>query len=192
MPLAYVVVLAGALAGAILYFAPTVPRTNRTRLPGLVLVVVSAASPAVAAGGASGGDLLKGRATVIDGSSLVIDGVPVTLFGIVTPASDATCWDAREAPYACGRQVSAELTARIGSEALICERRERPNDRPAKVMCQVGQADLGDWMISHGYAMPAGDAPASYRQARDHAWGRRAGLWGGVFDYPTDWSQAVR
>lgn len=188
------IVLTGAvaIAGTILCPSPNSPSANQNRVRGLALSLVMAACFAIAGRPATAAEFLAGRATVIDGSTLAINGASVKLFGIVTPASDATCWDAHEAPYACGRQVSTELTTHIGAQALICDRRERGDDRVAKATCRVGDEDLGDWMITRGYAVPAGDAPVSYRQASDRAWGRRAGLWGGVFEYPTDWAQAAR
>ncbi|GJE37107.1 thermonuclease family protein [Methylobacterium persicinum] len=178
-----------AVAGTILCPSPS-SSPNRNRIPGLALALVALVAlngrPAVA------GDLLQGSATVIDGSTLAIAGVPVKLFGIVTPASDATCWDANEAPYTCGRQVTAELTAHIGTERLICERSGQTDDRSGTAVCRMGDEDLGNWMIARGYAMPTADAPGLYKQAGDHAWGQRAGLWAGVFDDPKTWRHAAR
>lgn len=186
------IILAGAagIAGTILCPSPASTSANRKRVPGLALALAACFDLTVRP--AAAGDLLKGSATVVDGSTLAIDGVSVKLFGIVTPAPDATCWDAHEAPYACGRQVRAELTAHIGAEGLTCQRSGHSDDRLAKAVCRLGNEDLGDWLITRGYAMPTGDAPVSYRQAGDRAWGLRAGLWAGVFDEPTDWRQATQ
>lgn len=183
---------AAAIAGIILCPSSASTSANRSRSGSHSIALALAACFALTGRPAAAGDLLKGSATVIDGSTLAIDGVYVKLFGIVTPAPDATCWDAHEAPYACGRQVRAELTAHIGAEGLTCERSGYSDDRLAKAVCRVGNEDLGDWLITRGYALPTGDAPASYRQAGDRAWGKRTGLWAGVFDEPTDWRQAAR
>lgn len=182
-----------AIAGTIL--CPTAATTPRSpaRVPNtLASMLALAGCLALAGQPASAGAPATGRVAVIDGSTLTIDGAAVTLFGIVMPAPDATCWDAHEAPYACGRRVRARLIARIGTTEPICERHDRPDGHAAEATCRIGDEDLGDWMIANGYAVPARDAPASYRQASDRAWGRRAGLWAGVFDDPTDWWRAER
>ncbi len=73
---------AAAIAGTLL--CPSPPSSNRNRVPGLALAL--AATLALAGRPAEAGDLLQGRATVVDGSTLVVGGVPVTLSGIVAPA----------------------------------------------------------------------------------------------------------
>lgn len=181
---------AAAVAGTLLCPSPPSSPSNRNRVPGLALAL--AATLALAGRPAEAGDLLQGRATVLDGSTLVVGGVPVTLRGIVAPATETTCWDAHEAPYTCGRRAAAELTAHIGTEGLTCERSGHPDDRSAVAVCRMGAEDLGDWMIARGYAIPTSDAPASYRQAADRAWGQRVGLWAGIFEDPTSWRQAAR
>ena len=182
-----------AIAGTILCPTSSTRHQSPTRAPNtLVSTLALAACLAIAGKPALAGDPAREHMTLINGSTLTIDGASVTLFGIVMPAPDATCWDAHEAPYACGRQVRAELIARIGTKEPICERHVRPGGRSTEATCRIGDEDLGDWMIANGYAMPARDAPVSYRQASDRAWGRRAGLWAGVFEDPTDWWQAER
>lgn len=181
---------AAALAGTILCPSPPTSSSDRNRILGLALGLV--ALVALTGRPAEAGDLIEGSATVIDGSTLAIGGVPVKLSGIVAPAPDTTCWDAHEAPYTCGRQVAAELTAHIGTGGLTCARSGRSDDRSVVAVCRMGAEDLGDWMIARGYAIPTSDAPASYKKAADRAWGQRVGLWAGIFDDPTSWQRAVR
>jgi len=181
---------AAAIAGTLL--CPSPPSSNRHRVPGLALALAAGLALTLAGRPAEAGDLLQGRATVVDGSTLVVGGVPVTLSGIVAPAAKTTCWDANEAPYTCGRRATAELAAHIGTEGLTCERSGPADDRSAMAVCRMGAEDLGDWMIARGYAVPTSDAPASYKKAADRAWGQRIGLWAGIFEDPTSWRQAAR
>lgn len=176
-----------AIAGTILCPPPATRHHPPARVPdNRVLTLALATCLAIAGKPALAGEPATGHASLINGTTLTIDGGSVTLFGIVMPAPDATCWDAHEVPYACGRQVREKMIARIGTAEPICERHDRPDSGSAEATCRIGDEDLGDWMIANGYAMPARDAPASYRRASDLAWGRRAGLWAGVFDNPTD------
>ncbi|MCJ2006014.1 thermonuclease family protein [Methylobacterium sp. J-092] len=176
-----------AIAGTILCPPPATRHHPPARVPdNRVLTLALATCLAIAGKPALAGEPATGHVSLINGTTLTIDGGSVTLFGIVMPAPDATCWDAHEVPYACGRQVREKMIARIGTAEPICERHDRPDSGSAEATCRIGDEDLGDWMIANGYAMPARDAPASYRRASDRAWGRRAGLWAGVFDDPTD------
>ncbi|MCJ2012189.1 thermonuclease family protein [Methylobacterium sp. J-076] len=181
-----------AVAGTVLCPPAAGRPIDRDGLPGLALAVALAALAVITSHPAGAAERLTGRARIIDGATLAIDGVPVALSGIVAPAADATCSDAREVPYACGHRIQAALAARIGAEAVTCTPSGREDGRTATATCLAGGTDLGEWMVAQGYAVPAREAPSAYRAAGDRAWGRRLGLWGGVFTDPAGWRQAAR
>lgn len=180
-----------AIAGTVLCPPPAGKSGDRNGLLSLALAATLVASIVLANSPASAAGRLAGPAEVIDGSTLAIDGIPLSLAGIAAPARDATCWDAQEKPYACGHRARVELAGRIGAVVVTCDWSDGQGRRAATATCRAGDTDLGEWMIEHGYAVPAGEASATYRAAGDRAWGRRAGLWAGVFADPARWSEAA-
>lgn len=167
---------AAGLAGTLL--CPD-DRGGRSRLPLLAALLIGGLSwhaPARAA------EILRGPAQVIDGGTLRVGGRAVSLFGIAAPEADATCADARDRPYPCGRDAARALADRIGGAAVACE----PRDDAKTALCRVGEADLGAWMVAQGLALPDRDLAPDYAPAADRAWGRRLGLWSGVFQDPAE------
>jgi endonuclease YncB( thermonuclease family) len=153
-------------------------KAGRSRLPLLA---------ALLAGGlawhapARAGEILQGPAQVIDGGTLRVGARQVSLFGIVAPDADQTCSDAQDRTYACGRDAARALADHIGGAAVACEPRDG-----AAALCRIGDEDLGAWMVAHGLAVPQRDAAPAYAAAADRAWGRRLGLWSGVFQDPAE------
>lgn len=180
-----------AIAGTVLCPPPAGKSRDRNGSLGLALAATLAASMVLAHSPAGAAGRLVGPAEVIAGSTLAVDGIPVSLAGIIAPALDATCWDAQEKPYACGQRARVELAGRIGTGVVMCDWSDGRGRRMATATCRAGDTDLGEWMIEHGYAVPASEASATYRAAGDRAWGRRAGLWAGVFADPAGWSEAT-
>ncbi|MEH3116473.1 MAG: thermonuclease family protein [Methylorubrum populi] len=128
---------------------------------------------------------VSGPATVIDGATLDIGGRRLRLHGIDAPDLDQTCFDAQERGYACGRAAAGALAARIGGASVTCEPRGPAADGAAIALCRLGADDLAAWMIGNGYAV-ADRSGAAYAAEDRRAWGRRLGLWSGVFEMPAE------
>lgn len=131
---------------------------------------------------------LAGPATVIDGATLAVGGSRVRLHGIAAPALDQTCFDGRERGYACGRAAAEALAARIGTAPVVCE--PRGADGTA-ARCRLGADDLAAWLVENGYAVADRGVSTDYAAQDERAWGRRRGLWAGVFDLPTHRAEGV-
>jgi endonuclease YncB( thermonuclease family) len=171
---------AAGLAGTLL--CPD-EKAGRSRLP---LLAALLAGGLAWHGPARAGEILAGPAAVIDGGTLRVGDREVSLFGIAAPEADATCADAQDQPYPCGRIAARALAARIGGAALACEPRGAASGDAVTALCRVGDADLGAWMVAQGLAVPDRAAAPDYAAAADRAWGRRVGLWSGVFEDPAE------
>jgi endonuclease YncB( thermonuclease family) len=123
---------------------------------------------------------LRGTARVLDGGTVMVGTRRVSLYGIAAPDADQTCSDAQDRPYPCGRDAARALADRIGTDAITCEPRASERDGTVAALCRVGDEDLGAWMVARGLAVPDRAVPI-YAAAADRAWGRRLGLWSGVF-----------
>ena len=157
-------------------------KTKRSRLPLLAGIL---ASGLVGHNPAKAGEVLHGRAEVIDGGTLRIGERRVSLIGIVAPDVDQSCSDAHEQPYSCGHEAARALADHIGEAAIVCEPHGMVGSTAA-ALCRFGDEDLGAWMVGRGYAVPDETCVPDYMKAAERAWGRRLGLWSGVFQDLTE------
>lgn len=171
---------AAGLAGTLL--CPD-DRAGRSRLP--VLAALLAAGLAWH-GPARAGEVLTGPAQVIDGGTLRVGTRQVSLVGIAAPDADQTCTDAQDRTYPCGRDAARALADHIGGAALACDLRGTAAGGAVAALCRIGDEDLGAWMVGRGLAVPDRAAAPDYAAAGDRAWGRRLGLWSGVFQDPAE------
>lgn len=139
---------------------------------------------------------LEGIVSVIDGDSLVLDGVRIRLKGIDAPELDQTCTknspdkDSAEdanGVYSCGEQARYFLIQLIGDRTVACDSLGR--DRYGRVLarCMAGETGLNPAMVEAGWAIAYGDYHAQERQARREG----KGLWRGDFISPQEWRRAT-
>ncbi len=131
--------------------------------------------------------IVVGRATVVDGDTLVIDGEKLRLSGIDAPELDQTCFDRSGTVFACGKVARDRLERMIGGQALRCASEGR--DRYGRVLarCRLGELDLQAWMVREGLAVSFVRYSHDYEADEAHARAVRAGLWAGRFAMPWDW-----
>jgi endonuclease YncB( thermonuclease family) len=153
-------------------------------LPILFLAALAAMASAPAAA-----NVLAGPATVIDGDTIDMTGTRIRLSGIDAPESaqqcrrDGAAWD-------CGKDAAAALHEMLASGPLECM--VQGTDRYGRMLatCRTALFDLGHEMLRRGLAVPFGDAPDDYAEARDLARQLRFGLWAGEFEEPAAWRAA--
>lgn len=140
----------------------------------------------------AGPNSIQGRATVIDGDTISIEGsdAHVRLYGVDAPESDQTCDDASGKRYLCGWRSAQYLADLIGrSRRVTCLELDR--DRYGRIVarCVTPQnVVLNAAMVKAGWAI-------EYRQYSDGRYDReeaeaqaaRRGLWEGSFIEPSKW-----
>ena len=151
------------------------------RLAAAVLFVAVSIMPLAA------GEILAGRASVIDGDTIEIHGKRIRLFGIDAPEARQTCWSGDHSEYRCGQKAALVLQARIGAGVVSCERKDTDQYGRTVATCRVFGEDLGAWMVGLGWAVASRTYSARYVPAEDLARRRKAGLWAGSFSTPADW-----
>src|SRR5712691_11373190 len=104
---------------------------------------------------------LRGLPTVIDSSTLLMNGVLVHLDGV------------KGAPG----EPAHELFRYIGGREVACD----PADAGAPhYRCKIGEYDLGEAVLLNGAAHAAADAPERMRQAEEQARAAHRGIWGAL------------
>lgn len=129
-----------------------------------------------------------GRASVIDGDTLDIQGQRIRLWGVDAPESRQTCERAGQA-YRCGQEAANRLDAWLAGRTVTC-RAEGRADRYGRMVarCTVGGRDIGGWLVTQGLAL---DYPrysrGEYAVHEAEARTARAGVWAGRFATPWEW-----
>ncbi|PZF77467.1 thermonuclease family protein [Aestuariivirga litoralis] len=128
----------------------------------------------------------KGRAVVVDGDTLDIDGKRIRLIGIDAVESSQRCkldnveWD-------CGSDAADALRNWIGDSLVSCKGGE--HDRYSRLLahCSTRADDIGAWMVSNGWAVAYRRYSDEYANLEDTAREERRGIWHSQFEMPWDW-----
>ena len=140
---------------------------------------------------AAPGEVVAGRASVIDGDTIDIHGTRIRLSGIDTPERGQSCERAGKA-YRCGTEASRVLDGLVADQPVSCT--VMAVDRYGRLVatCHKGALDLNGEMVRLGWAMAYRTYSKAYIGAEDEARVARRGLWAGTFQAPWDWRKAKR
>ena len=130
---------------------------------------------------------ISGSPRIVDGDTLVIDGTRIRLHGIDTPEAKQTC-QRDGIDWLCGQEASKALRDYVGGAELRCERidTDRYGRMVAKCFMPDG-TDIGEWMISNGWALAYRRYSKDYVDEETVAKAGRRGLWAGEFIEPWEW-----
>lgn len=127
----------------------------------------------------------QGQARVIDGDSLVVNGVEIRLRGVDAPEGRQMCERGGQ-DWACGREATRRLAARIGGRSVQCTGTEYDQHDRLLGLCRIGADDLNEWLVSEGWAVAFGGYDAAEARARSAG----KGIWQGSFMRPSAWRAA--
>ncbi len=147
--------MAYALAAALLLIVPPAPQSGARAAPSSV----------------------AGRALVIDGDTLEIDGRRIRLEGIDAPESDQTCPRRWLGSWACGREATATLETLTGGLRVECESRGIDKYRRMIGQCSAAGRNLNEAMVRAGMAWAFVKYSTSYVDAEAAARDSGAGIW---------------
>jgi endonuclease YncB( thermonuclease family) len=136
-------------------------------------------------------DTIAGRASVIDGDTIDIQGERISILDIDAPESRQTCEDQGGAEWRCGQQAALALLDWIGAQPVTCNTTKRDMYKRWLARCQVDGVDLAEWMAGHGWVVPYRDCECeTVRAAADLAEMEKKGICAGSFMMPWDWRKA--
>ena len=162
--------------------------------PGLILGLLAGVADAGAktrAPDAARGEVVAGRASIIDGDTIDIHGTRIRLSGIDTPERGQSCERAGVA-YRCGTEASRVLDSLVADQPVSCA--VVAVDRYGRLVatCHKGALDLNGEMVRLGWALAYRTYSTAYIGAEDEARAARRGIWAGTFQAPWDWRRAKR
>ena len=129
---------------------------------------------------------ITGQASVIDGDTIEVAGQRIRLHGIDAPESRQLCRRDGER-WRCGKDATSALKAFLGSRPVSCEELGRDRYRRVVAKCTVDGVDLGEWMVSQGWAVAYYLYSYEYSRAEQRAKSAPRGIWAGEFDKPWEW-----
>lgn len=127
---------------------------------------------------------LIGRARVVDGDTIVLDGIAIRLIGIDAPETDQKCSDAAGRDYACGRDAGAALSQWLRGQEVTCTGEARDRYGRRLMRCEFGGGDVagGDVagaMVRAGWAFAYRRYSLEYVDAEAAAASAGLGVWQG-------------
>ena len=131
--------------------------------------------------------IAEGKATVIDGDTLVVAGKEISLYGIDAPELAQTCTFGKKT-IRCGVLSSDALRDLIaGAGKIICTDRGRDREGRRLGRCTVGGFDLSRNMVHTGWALAWRRYSGKYVSVEKKASAAKRGLWRGPFEKPWVW-----
>jgi endonuclease YncB( thermonuclease family) len=147
----------------------------------VLLAIAIVLSPTIA-----GASEITGRASVIDGDTIDIQGIRIRFDGIDAPESSQRCLTSAGKPYRCGKTSAEALDAFLAqSRPVSCEKTGRDRNRIVAVCTRADGTDVNRWMVRNGHAI---DWPkyskGRYSVEQREAEASKVGIWAGTFDWP--------
>jgi endonuclease YncB( thermonuclease family) len=135
---------------------------------------------------APGGRELHGRATVVDGDTLVVAGERIRLDALDAPEAAQTC-ERDGFAWACGRDVTQALRRRLAGQDVACIGQSRDRYGRLLARCRLDEQDIGAWLVREGLAVAYTRYSWRYLPQQLEARWHGRGLWAGRFDMPEEW-----
>jgi endonuclease YncB( thermonuclease family) len=161
----------------------------------IILAAAIAAACTSSALSAGAERTIAGPAQVIDGDSLVVNGVRIRILDVDAPERGQFCFAKGESvdqgAWHCGKRAAAALSDWIGAQKISCDTTGQGVRKGWLAHCSVEGHDLAQWLAANGWAVPAlGCTCEVVRSAADQARTARLGIWSSAFTMPWEWRAA--
>ena len=124
---------------------------------------------------------------VIDGDSLVLDGVEMRLEGIDAPEYHQDCFDKDGNKYRCGEKADAYMWKMVSGRKVSCEKLETDRYGRQVAICYADGEDLNKAMVAAGWAVAYDRYDKRYVKTEKEARKAGRGIWQGKFMKPEFW-----
>jgi endonuclease YncB( thermonuclease family) len=130
---------------------------------------------------------IVGRADVVDGDTIVVNGSKIRFNGIDAPETDQICLDSRAQQYPCGLLARDRLASKVGAATVSCVVTGMDVYQRHLAACAVSGEDLQRWLVQQGLALSFRHYSHVYDADEEKARQLHVGLWAGSFVAPWDW-----
>lgn len=130
-----------------------------------------------------------GRALVIDGDTIEIEGQRIRLFGIDAPERGQLCRSG-DGRWRCGERARMALDGKIAGRSVACEKKDRDPYGRIVAVCRLDGEDLNAWLVARGWALAYRRYATDYVDQEEMARNTRRGIWRGTFEPPWEWRQS--
>lgn len=124
---------------------------------------------------------------ILGGDKIIVNGMPVRLYGIASPVLGQKCTDAHGRGYDCGYISARKLQEIIGSDSVSCKIMNQNKQGDLMAACSVSSFDIGAVMVEAGWAIALPNITPIYVPYEQKARQNKAGLWEGRFQAPWEW-----
>ena len=136
---------------------------------------------------------IYGKAKVVDGDTININGEKIRFTGIDAPESfyrgkKQACY-LNEKKVFCGELSKQKLKEKISSNIVSCIKEEK-KDRYQRIIaeCFINGESLSSFMVRNGYAFDYKRySNRKYAQDEEYAKINKLGIWKMKFEYPWEW-----
>ena len=149
----------------------------------LVSTFIVLAPPALADG------MIVGKASVISGDTIGIEGELIHILEIDAPELEQTCGAGQDAAvWACGRRAALALSEWLSQYTVRCETHGSDWNGRWQANCDVETVNVATWMAGNGWAVPNQDCECKEVRAwAAFAKQKKLGLWDSEFLPPWEW-----
>lgn len=128
---------------------------------------------------------LAGRATAINGDSILISGERVRLWAVDAPEPEQLCWLGDQS-FRCGADATHWLAEFLAGKNIICEMKTYDGQRSVAA-CRAAGQDVGRELVRAGWALSFSRYGLDYVSAESEARAKHRGMWNATFSPPWDW-----
>ena len=135
---------------------------------------------------------LTGKAKVIDGDTITINGTKIRFSGIDAPESHfygqtQYCQRPNGKIWACGKKATTKLKELINNQEVQCTDEGRDKYDRTLSICYANGVDLQSEMVKSGMAIAYLKYSRRYENEMVEAMTNRVGIWSGNFLDPEGW-----
>lgn len=164
-------------------FEPSVAAVSESREPARR---TQASSAAQAAPGT-----ITGRATVLSGDTLRINGSEIRLAGIESPAAAQRCPTSDARTWNCGSSARSALERIVRRRTVTCTPLETGGQGATRANCTANEADIAEALVRNGHVFAASGFFATYGSTEAEARAAKIGLWQGEAKHPEEWRKDI-
>jgi endonuclease YncB( thermonuclease family) len=135
---------------------------------------------------------LLGVPRIVDGGTLILDGIHIRLEAVDAPETDQICLDSIGARWTCGIEARARLKEHLAGREISCADRGADRYKRTLAVCLLAGQDLNYWLVREGWAVAYVQYSRAYVDAEIEARNTLRGLWSGAFIAPWNWRRRDR